>query len=77
MHCFPTAVSPSAAAEVMPPEFLAAVCRKGGCPRKPEPKQPVSIRLEAGVLRHLRGKGPGWQTAVNDALAELIRRWRL
>lgn len=65
------------ATEVMPAEFMAAVRRKGGRPRKDEPKQPVSLRLDPAVLRHLRGKGPGWQTAVNDVLADLIKRGRL
>ena len=66
------------ATDVMPAEFMAAARRKsGGLPRKEEPKQPVSLRLDLAVLRHLRGKGPGWQTAVNDALADLIKRGRL
>jgi hypothetical protein len=51
-----------------------AAARRGGRPRKEEPKQPVSLCLDPTVLRHLRGKGPGWQTAVNDALADLIER---
>jgi len=65
------------AGDVMPAEFMAAIRRKGGRPRKEEQKQPVSLRLDPAVLRHLRGKGPGWQTAVNDALADLIKLGRL
>lgn len=65
------------APEVMPADFMASARRKPGRPRKEDPKEPVSIRLDAQVLRHLREKGPGWQTEVNDALAELIEQGRL
>lgn len=65
------------AAEVMPAEILAALRRPRGRPRIEEPKQTVSLRLDAPVLRHLRASGRGWHTAVNRALAGLIADGKL
>lgn len=65
------------ATAVMPESFMAAVRRKAGRPPKADAKAPVSLRLDPAIVRHLRGRGPGWQTAVNDALADLIKRGRL
>jgi uncharacterized protein (DUF4415 family) len=65
------------AAAVMPESFMTAVRRKAGRPPKEDAKAPVSLRLDPAILRHLRGRGSGWQTAVNDALADLIKRGRL
>jgi uncharacterized protein (DUF4415 family) len=65
------------AGDIMPAEFMAKARRKGGRPRKSHPKEAVSIRLDPSVLRHPRGRGPGWQTAVNDVLADLIKRGRI
>ena len=36
------------------------------------PKAAISVRLDRGVVNHLRAQGPGWQTRLNDALARLI-----
>ena len=56
--------------EALSPAFLEKVRR--GRPRADAPKEPVSIRLDADVARHLRAKGKGWQTQVNDALRRLV-----
>jgi len=67
---FARAVGPGALSDVE----LAAFPRSRGRPPKVEPKEPVSLRLDAETVRHLRGLGAGWQTRVNTALAVLIRR---
>jgi len=64
------------AATVMPESFMTAVRRKAGRPPKENAKAPVNLRLDPAILRHLHGRGCGWQTAVNDALADPIRRGR-
>jgi uncharacterized protein (DUF4415 family) len=53
-------------------EAFVGAQRRPGRPRKTEPKEAVSLRLDADVVRHLRAKGPGWQTRVNEELARLI-----
>lgn len=63
--------------EVLTPEELAAFPRTRGRPRVEQPKAPVSLRLDAGVVAHLRARGKGWQTAVNDALSGLIAAGKL
>lgn len=65
------------AAEALGPAFMAKVRRPPGRPKAAETKEQVSLRLDADVLRHLRAKGPRWQTRVNDALANLIRAGEL
>ena len=39
-----------------------------GRPKLDEPKVPVSIRLDAEVLRKWKATGPGWQSRINEAL---------
>ena len=59
------------AAEVLPPEFMAAWRAKRGRPKgsvKPDAKQQVSLRLDQDVIAHFRSTGPGWQSRINAAL---------
>jgi len=57
------------------PEVLqqmgVSVPRPRGRPRKAQPKEQVSIRLDADVLAALRATGKGWQTRVNA----ILRQW--
>ncbi len=39
-------------------------------------KRPVSIRLDADVLAHFSGSGPGYQTRINDALRQVMEEER-
>ncbi len=57
-------------AEVMPPEFMAALKNKGGRPKSARPKKSVSIRLDQTVVDHFKAEGPGWQSRINAVLAE-------
>ena len=64
--------------EVLPPGIMAAFPKsKGGRPRKIQTKLAINLRLDAPVVAHLRGQGPGWQTRVNAALTKLIAQGRL
>ncbi len=57
------------------PDLAKTIRRRG--PGKKPPKQIVSIRLSPDVLEHYRGKGPGWQTKIDETLrkaAKLQRR---
>ena len=58
--------------DALSPAFLAKVRRAPGRPKLDQPKTAVSLRLDADVVLHLRAKGRGWQTVVNDRLAKLI-----
>jgi uncharacterized protein (DUF4415 family) len=42
--------------------------RRGGRPKKPAPKEAVSLRLDPDVVSHFRAGGPGWQSRINAAL---------
>ncbi|WP_207458153.1 BrnA antitoxin family protein [Azospirillum sp. SYSU D00513] len=39
-----------------------------GRPRLENPKQQVTLRLDAEVVERFKADGPGWQTRINDAL---------
>lgn len=60
------------AAEVLPPELLAAFGKgKRGRPvgsTKDNAKQSVTLRLDPDVVEGWKRSGPGWQTRMNDAL---------
>lgn len=44
-----------------------------GRPVNHNPKQQVTIRLDADVLAAFKQTGAGWQTRINDALRKAIR----
>jgi uncharacterized protein (DUF4415 family) len=60
------------AAEVLPPEVLAAFGKgKRGRPvgsTKSNTKQSITLRLDPDVVEGWKRSGPGWQTRMNDAL---------
>jgi uncharacterized protein (DUF4415 family) len=45
-----------------------------GRPLAASPKQAVSIRLSPEVIRHFRAGGRGWQTRIDEALRDWIKR---
>lgn len=61
------------AREVLGDAFVQAQNR-GGRPRKADPKQTVTLRLDPDIVRHLKATGSGWQTRINDLLAKMIAR---
>ena len=64
--------------EVLSPEIMAQFPKtKGGRPRALSPKELVTIRFDAEIAHHLRESGKGWQTRVNNAVAELVRTGKL
>ncbi len=44
-----------------------------GRPKADQPKQPVSLRLDADVVAHFRRSGPGWQSRINAALRKAAK----
>ncbi len=50
------------------------IVRRVGRPSKLDPKISVTLRLDRGVVEEFRKTGPGWQTRVNAALREALRR---
>lgn len=43
-----------------------------GRPKLDDPKQQVTLRLDAEVVRRLKADGDGWQTRANAALREAV-----
>lgn len=48
----------------------ALIKRRVGRPEAENPKEKVTVRLDADLLKSLRASGKGWQGRVNDALRE-------
>ena len=58
--------------------FLAGMKpSRRGRPKLESPKVEVKIRLDAEVVQHLRGSGPGWQTRVNAVLGKLVAQGQI
>jgi uncharacterized protein (DUF4415 family) len=50
--------------------------RRLGRPKSAVHKEPVTVRLDPEVVEFFRSGGPGWQTRMNAALAEYVKRHR-
>lgn len=43
-----------------------------GRPKAEQPKRSVTMRLDADVLDYFKATGPGWQTRINELLAQKV-----
>lgn len=53
-------------------EMRAGIKNLGGRPKLENPKQSITIRLNAEILDYFKGQGKGWQTRINDTLQSYI-----
>jgi uncharacterized protein (DUF4415 family) len=61
--------------EILPPDVLAVFPNtKQRGPQKAPTKVPVSLRLSSDVVDHFKADGPGWQTRIDDALKQAIKK---
>ena len=56
------------------PELVATIKRARGRPRSVNPKQHVSLRLDAKVVAGFKAQGPGWQGRINEVLVRALER---
>lgn len=64
-------------ASELPPEILAAFPKtlaKLRGPQRAPTKVPVSLRLSQEVVDHFKSEGPGWQSRIDDALRDVIKK---
>jgi len=45
-------------------------------PQKAPTKERVAVRLSPEVVEYFRSTGPGWQTRMDQALLEVVRRYK-
>lgn len=45
-----------------------------GRPKMETPKISTTIRLDADIIEKFRAQGPKWQTRINEALREWLKR---
>jgi len=60
--------------KVLGAAWIEVQMRPRGRPMKTEPKEKVTLRLDADVVRFFRTGGAGWQTRLNDALRQALPR---
>ncbi len=48
--------------------------KRRGRPKSENPKMPVTMRLDADVVKFFRAGGEGWQTRLNAFLAAHVKR---
>ena len=51
---------------------LAEAINRGGRPKSENPKQAVTLRLDAEVITAFKDEGKGWQTRINKALRAAV-----
>lgn len=56
------------------PALAEASKRSRGRPKLENPKEQVTLRLDADVLHAFREEGPGWQSRINATLAKAVAR---
>jgi uncharacterized protein (DUF4415 family) len=56
------------------PALISAAKRARGRLRSANPKQHVSLRLDAKVIAGFKAQGAGWQGRINDVLARALAR---
>ena len=54
-------------------KFAKATVRRGRPPLE-DPKVSTTIRLSKDVIERFKAGGPGWQTRIDEALREWIRK---
>jgi uncharacterized protein (DUF4415 family) len=54
-----------------------SIKRAGGRPKLANPKQSITIRLNAEILDFFRSRGKGWQTQINDILQNYVDSCRV
>ncbi len=54
-------------------KFAKASVRRGRPPLE-DPKVSTTIRLSRDVIERFKADGPGWQTRIDEALREWIRK---
>ena len=68
------------AREVLPrmigAKAAAELLRPRGRPRKENPKEQVTLRLDAEVVEYFKAEGPGWQTRINAVLKRAASKSR-
>jgi uncharacterized protein (DUF4415 family) len=65
------------APEVLPPELVSILPKRRPGERGPQRtpvKKQISLRVDAEVVEHFKSGGPGWQTRMNDALKNAMRK---
>jgi uncharacterized protein (DUF4415 family) len=70
-------VDPDDAPDISTSEWVArfdSVEVSRGRPKLETPKVSTTLRLDADIIAQFKAKGPKWQTRINDALREWLKK---
>ena len=70
-------VDPDDAPDLSTPEWRARFATakvSRGRPKLERPKISTTLRLDSDVIALFKAKGPKWQTRINDALREWLKK---
>jgi uncharacterized protein (DUF4415 family) len=59
------------------PEVVEAMKRGRGRPKVENPKARVSLRLDPKIVAAYKAMGEGWQTRINEALAQALGQQKI
>jgi len=60
-------------AEIREGDRIIRPARPAGRPKSEAPKEAIHIRLDADLVAHYRGTGPGWQSRINAVLRKAAK----
>ena len=60
--------------DALPKEARAAIRRSVGRPPAENPKQQLTLRIDAEVIKRFKAQGTGWMTQMADTLARAAAR---
>lgn len=66
-----------ALSDIVGREAAARMLRPRGRPKASMTKTHVNIRLDTDVLKAFKTTGPRWQTRINEALREWVKKGKL
>ena len=67
-------LGPAMSTDALPAEAQAAIAQSSsrGRPKLANPKESITIRLDADIVQALRSTGKGWQSRMNMILKEWV-----
>lgn len=72
-HDFDRDAAPDLSRDGWPEKFAKATVRRGR-PPVAKPKVSTTIRLSRDVIDHFKADGRGWQTRIDEALRDWIKK---
>ncbi len=60
--------------DVLPADLLETISKRGRGQQKAPTKKRINISLSENVIEHFKAGGAGWQSRIDDALSDYVKR---